>query len=184
MQETYTAEQFKRLLNQGAISIKGKRLKMEDLPPDYVETINHVNSIFIPGEVYSSKNSKRIFPKASAKYTGWTFRNKNVVPFITSSTAVNNYKSEIMRYYTAYRQNFLDMVRDKSYPLVVEFHFVRKTKSGWDFVNMCQLVLDMMVKAEWLKDDDVSVILPIPPLPPLKPFSVDKKNPGVFIRVL
>ena len=184
MQETYTAEQFKRLLNQGAISIKGKRLKMEELPPDYVETINHVNSIFIPGEVYSSKNSKRIFPKAAAKYTGWTFRNKNVVPFITSSTAVNNYKSEIMRYYTAYRQNFLDMIRGKVYPLFLEFHFVRATKAGWDFNNMSQLVCDMMVKAGWVPDDNVKILFPVPPMPPLKPYSIDKKNPGVFIRVL
>ncbi len=120
-------------------------------------------SIFIYGNVPSSKNSKV-----------WTGR------FLVSSPAVKQYLKTSEKQYAVYRNQFLKMIRGKSLPLNVKFRFVRKTRQRFDFINMAQIVQDLMVKYEWIADDDYTNLVPH-----FEPgVAIDKNNCGVEITVL
>ena len=160
-------------------------------------------SIFILGEVRSSKNSKQIWkkpyhpPKTKLKKLDdritlatyknltssgkWFYNGQRVIPFITDSNLVKVYKVETALVYRKYVRNFKEIIKDKKLPVYVEFLFFREFDKRWDFNNLTQIVQDMMVKHNWICDDDVYNILPMPAKPA---FVVDKKIQGVLITVL
>lgn len=96
-----------------------------------------------------------------------------------------------MRYIKAteqqWRENknkFLEMIEGKEMPYTIGFYFVRGTRHKYDWVNPVQTIQDLMVKYEWLEDDNVTIMYP-------KPFKIknkyghyDKEKPGVYIKVL
>ncbi len=161
---------------------------LTELPPGVLEKLNLMpgSFIFIPGEVYSSKNHKQIWKKnADPKaLTHWKFKHYPVLPFITDSEPVKLYKEKAMTYYQCNAGRFRDMITGLPLPVYVEFTFIRRTKGRWDFNNMTQLVQDMMVKSGWLLEDNSNVLLPVPPLYPRDPYIVDRRCPGVVIRVI
>ena len=61
-------------------------------------------------------------------------------------------------------------------PYKVGLFFVRDSKRRFDYINACQIVADLMVDEGWIEDDDSTNFVPV-----FLGFSVDKKNPGVFI---
>lgn len=180
-----TSDEFQQFIKRGQITKVGKKLVLteDELSPEFISTLDKIDSLFIPGEVYSSKNSKQIFMKSVGK-SKWKFNGKPCIPFITDSAPVKKYKKEVKRHYKSQLGKFLEMIDGKMLPVVVEFTFARKTKGRFDFNNMTELVQDMMVNCGWLPDDDIRHILPIPPLPPKEPFLLSKDDPGVYIRVL
>jgi hypothetical protein len=178
-----TSREFRQMLNRGVIKTDGKKLKMGDVSPDYLTTLDKIDGIFIPGEVYSSKNNKRIWKKA-AKSSLWSFKGKPARPFITDSKNVAAYKKDRLSDFKNNRDRWFEMISGLTTPYVVEFTFYRRTKSMFDFNNMTQLIQDMMVNAYWIEDDNIMHILPIPPLPPKPAFIVDKENPGVLINIV
>lgn len=128
-------------------------------------------SIFIPGDVMSSKNAKRIIPNRGK--TGQRF-------FILDSIQVVNYKKATRHHWESNRNIFKKMSEYKKLPLKVEFQFVRETKRRFDFVNMLQLPLDCMVAHQWIEDDDYLNIVPV-----INPEVIfDKRNPGLFIKII
>jgi len=142
------------------------------------------NEIYLPGEVYSSKNSKQIWMKSvKANKTYWSYKNKPVLPFITDSNAVKRYKKECAIHYAKNAQKFIKLIKNKSYPIDVEFLFLRATKRIWDFNNMSQVVQDMMKSHGWIEDDCSDVLLVYPPRKP-KTYIISKFSPGVIIKVL
>ena len=160
-------------------------------------------SIFISGEVRSSKNSKQIWkkpyrlPKTLLKKLGgritlatykniissgkWYYDGKRVIPFITDSNLVKAYKLETGLQYNRNAKIFQELIKDKKLPLYIEFLFFREFDKSWDFNNLTQIVQDMMVKHKWMCDDDVYNMLPVPPKPA---FIVDQDFQGVLITVL
>ena len=46
-------------------------------------------------------------------------------------------------------------------PLKVEFYFYRDSKRKWDFINIVQIVADMMQTEGWLENDDTTNFIPI-----------------------
>ncbi len=118
--------------------------------------------IFIAGNMPSSKNSKQ-----------WTGK------FLVNSKTTQKYIKDSKQDYLNSKQKFLDQCKGKSLPLSVEFHFVRGSKHKFDYVNPCQTILDLMVKYEWIEDDNADVIIPV-----YKPYTYNKDNPGVFIKVI
>ncbi len=120
--------------------------------------------IFIPGNVASSKNGRR------------NFRGRSL-----PSVACAKYYKESKKYWEdkENKKKFLAMAKGKEFPLYVEFTFVRSSKRRFDFINPCQTVQDLMVKAGWLEDDNANFIIPV-----FKPHSYDKEKPGVYITVL
>jgi len=175
-----TAQEFQALLKKGVIS-GNKRLRIAEITPEYQAHLEKENEIFIPGEVYSSKNSKRIFPRGVKKGQSslWTFKGKPINPFITDSAAVEYYKKKKIGIYLDARTKFLRMSENKPFPLHVGFCFHRKCDARWDFNNMTELVQVMMVAARWIEDDDVHFMVPV-----YIPYKIDKLNPGVTITIL
>ncbi len=118
--------------------------------------------IFIPGNVPSSKNSKR-----------WTGK-----MLIHSKTTMNYIKAS-KAFYIENKYYFHKMIEGKEKPYKVSFTFIRGSRRKFDYVNPLQTVQDLMVKNKWIEDDNCDNIIPI-----FEPYQYDKENPGVIIKVL
>lgn len=146
-------------------------------------------AIFIPGEVPTSKNRKRIAYKITNNpQTRWRYivhtEMKRVQPFIIDSEFAQAYRKAVGVFYRKEAFRFRNMVTSLPRPIHVEFCFVRRTNGIWDFNNLTEVVQDLMVEHGWIDEDNTRVLLPHPPVPPRPPFIVSKDTPGVFIRVL
>lgn len=133
--------------------------------------IDMTNSIYLPGEVYSSKNSKRI-----------VYNKKLRKPKLLDSIPVTTYKLTHAAQYKKARAAFLELIDGYTPPYFITFTFIRKTKSKWDFSNLIQLPQDMMQDHGWLPGDDVNVMYPLPPLKG-HPCFYDKELCGLVISV-
>lgn len=178
IKDKLTAKEFQNLMKKGVISAKGKRLSLTELTPEYQQLIE--DAIWIPGEVYSSKNSKRIIPQFCSEkiYSNWKFRGRSCRPMIVDSAAVAKYKKEKLSVYKLHRERFMQMASGRDYPLQIEITFIRKTNAIWDFNNMTELVQDMMVAAGWIPDDNKNIMIPVSGKHKVG------KEPGVIIKVL
>lgn len=127
--------------------------------------------IFIKGNVPSSKNSKQVFHKG----------NKTIV--IWSKTALK-YLKESEEEWLQNKFIFIEELSDLLPPYKIGFHFVRGSKHSYDFVNPLQTVQDLMVKYEWIKDDNVDILIPFPLIINNNYTSYSKENPGVFISII
>lgn len=76
------------------------------------------------------------------------------------------------------------MIKGLQKPLMIGFHFVRDSKRKYDYCNMLQICQDMMVKHQWIEDDNVDEMYPVPFKVDGKYSTVDKSKPGVYIKVL
>lgn len=124
--------------------------------------------IFIPGNVPSSKNSKRII------------RLKNGDRKIINSKYVFDYHKATRVYWEQYRGEFLKATMPLDKPMKIEFQFARLTRRKFDFVNLAQLPLDLMTTYKWIEDDDFNNVVPV-----FNPEVIfDKENPGLYIKVL
>jgi len=124
---------------------------------------NVAAEFFIRGNVPSSKNSKR-----------WTGK------YIIGSKPTMRYIKENFCQYQQMQAQFKEALNLVSGPpYYIEFTFRRKTKQKFDYTNIVQIVLDLMVKANCLPDDDSSHIKPYFGTP-----IHDKENPGVTIKIL
>lgn len=118
--------------------------------------------IFIPGNVPSSKNSKQ-----------WTGRH------LIHSKTVRNYLKQYEIEWAKRRFDFEQLIVSKEFPLKLSFHFKRDSKRRFDYVNVVQLPLDLMVKYCWIPDDSSDFVIPV-----FDGYSLNRENPGVFIDVL
>ncbi len=123
--------------------------------------------IFIKGHVASSKNSKQ-----------WTGTR------LVKSKQTFSYIKESKADYLKYLSTFLESVEDSNKPLLIGFHFVRKSKHKYDFHNSVQTVTDLMTTYGYIPDDNTTEMLPLPLLINGTYESYDKDNPGVYIEVL
>ena len=122
--------------------------------------------ITIIGELYSSKNSKRIvkFGDRMALISSKAYMS-SVKP-IEQQLILNRYK-------------WLKEIENHPKPLKIAFKIYRKTHRRFDYVNIIQGIQDLMVKCRWLEDDNADEILPV-----FIPYEVDKHNPRVEISVI
>lgn len=121
------------------------------------------NTIFIKGNVPSSKNNKR-----------WTGRK------LINSATVMNYKKNVKEEFQAYQSTFRDVVKSKPLPYFIKLTFVRDSKRLFDLINMAQVIFDLMQEYEWIEDDNYKNIVPV-----FSPdVTIDKENAGVYIEVL
>ena len=123
---------------------------------------------FIPMDVPSSKNSKQIVMSGGKRR-------------LISSSITLKYKRNTGIIYRTYAREFRALVQDmgENYPVHVEFYFVRKTLRKFDYINMAQIVQDMMVTEHWLPDDNCDYIIPV-----FAGHEKDAKNPGVRIKLI
>ena len=121
--------------------------------------------ITIYGELYSSKNSKRIVK----------FGNK--MALISSKQYMSSVKP-IEQQLVLNRVNWFRMIEGSPKPLKIVFKIYRKTHRKFDYVNIIQGLQDLMVKCGWIEDDNADELLPV-----FLEYEVDKNNPRVEISI-
>lgn len=122
--------------------------------------------IVIYGELYSSKNSKRIVK----------FGNRPAL--IASSQYLKSIKP-IEQQLILNRCKWLEMIKNTNKPFKIVFKIYRKTHRKFDYLNIVQGLQDLMVKCGWLSDDNADEIIPY-----FEPYEVDKTNPRTVIKII
>jgi len=117
---------------------------------------------FIPGNVPSSKNGRR-----------WTGK------YFISSKTVMKYRKDTAKYYKQHAASFAKELSKHDLPVIVSFKFIRGTRHKFDYINPCQTVQDLMVKYEYLQDDNCNYIIPY-----FEPYEINKDDAGVIIKVI
>ncbi len=117
--------------------------------------------IYIPGNVPSSKNSKQ-----------WTGR------ALVDSKVTRTYKENTELIYKLKKSEFHKLLEGLEPPYRVAFQFIRDSKRRFDYHNAIQVVADLMVKYEWLEDDNADCMIP-----EFIPYEYKKNDGGVKIYV-
>lgn len=116
---------------------------------------------FIPGNVPSSKNSRR-----------WTGK------FFIASKTTMKYRKDTNEIYKKYAKAFKTEFDKYELPVSVTFKFFRGSRHKFDYVNPLQTVQDDMTKHGWIEDDNCDIIIPS-----FKPYEYNKEKPGVIIEI-
>lgn len=128
------------------------------------------SGIWISGNVPSSKNSKRLVtPKGGNR------------PLIIHSKTTTRYIKNTKLDWLEQKEVFKKLTKDLKYPVRVGMHFVRGTRHKFDWINMCQIVQDMMVEHQWIEDDNMDFLVPVPFKLQGSYYTYSKENPGVWI---
>ena len=123
---------------------------------------NSIESIFIPSNVPSSKNSRR-----------WTGK------FFIGSKQTLKYYKETQGYWLENKSKFIKLLKGCEKPYKISFKFIRKSKHKFDYLNPAQTVQDQMTKYGWIDDDNSDEMIPV-----FLKYEYDKEKPGVFISVV
>ena len=143
------------------------------------------NLIFIKGNVPSSKNSRINTSRGS-------FASKTVKAYL-NSLGIQSYSSskKIVKGYVNkpnlienLREDFLKQIEGKNLPLEIGFHFVRNSKRKFDFHNIVQISLDLLTAHDFIIDDNMDCVIPFALKIGDDFYSVNKDNPGVYIKIL
>ena len=127
--------------------------------------------IYIPYEVMSSKNS-RVFEYLYRE------NEEKKVPVLGHSAQYKEYVALSNSYWAKNRQAFLQLISKASQPYLVGFYFIRTTRQRFDYPNLMQGAMDLMVEHKWLEDDCMDIIKPIP-----AGYEVNKEHQGLIISV-
>lgn len=186
-----SVEEYREFIKKGG---KTEKKTKADFSPSGVNPVDILRlygfdpetSFYIKGHVYSSKNSKRILTRnvKEGQKSIWTCNGRSVIPFIGDSEGVEAYRKATWYIYKDLAGLFRKRVADHPNPLIIQFTFIRMDNQGFDFPNICQLVMDSMVYYKWIEDDEIKYILPVPPLPPKPSHYVSEKNAGVIITII
>lgn len=129
-----------------------------------------IKGIYIPYNVPSSKNSKQ-----------WT--GKMLIHSKTTRTYIKNTKQHYIKLKEEFDKQVAQVLGgtniEHHLPLHIDMFFLRSSKRKFDYINPAQTVQDLMVKYDWIEDDNCDIIVPH-----FSGYRVDKENPGVIIKVL
>ena len=91
------------------------------------------------------------------------------------------------------KKQFEILLKNKDFPVLIGFHFVRDSKRVFDFGNATEIVFDLLTAHDIIPDDNVKFIFPSVMtkegiLPTSENFrehqwySIDPENPGLFLN--
>ena len=123
--------------------------------------IPSLSSWFIPGNVPSSKNSRR-----------WTGK------FFIASKTTMKYRKDTDSIYKKHAASFTKEFVKYELPVYVSFKFIRGSRHRFDHVNPLQTVQDEMVKHGWIPDDNCDIIIPV-----FEEYEYNKEGSGVLIKL-
>ena len=160
-------------------------------------------AIFIPYSCPSSKNSKEIVrqpTKLSECCKGglykvgevWTCTNchrpaqRKYIPRLVMSKLCMEYIKNTKKYWIENRELFHSWIKDRPKPYFIGIYAIRETAHKFDFINMCQILCDIMIynkegeeNAEWLIDDNCDEIITV-----FLGYHKCQENPGVILTLL
>tara|TARA_X000001382_G_scaffold130203_2_gene124324 strand:- start:399 stop:866 length:468 start_codon:yes stop_codon:yes gene_type:complete len=119
--------------------------------------------LFIPIKLISVKNNKVCYRKNR----------------ISLNKKAKDFKTELKEKLKSTRNYFNFGV---TRPIVLGLHFVRPDLRRRDWVNTVQGIMDCMVEAGIIEEDNEIVILPIPYLKHEKYYTYDKNNSGAYFK--
>ena len=140
--------------------------------------------IFISGNVPSLKNSK-------IKTSRGIFPSKTVKDYLTK-LGIQKYsasKKEVIGYKTKpnkiqeLQDKFKNALEGKEPPFEIGFHFVRDSKRKFDFNNATQILADLLVAHGVIEDDNMDFFIPYAFKMNNNYYTIDKENPGVYIKI-
>ena len=151
--------------------------------------------IFIPFNTPSLKNSKiktsrGIFSSKTVKsYLGYL----GIQSYSSSKKIVTGYKNRPNEFELLIPK-FKELLKDKEFPVLVGFHFVRDSKRKFDFGNATEVIFDLLTAHGIIPDDNMSFVFPsvisIDGILPTKEninkyewHSINKDNPGVYVTI-
>lgn len=140
--------------------------------------------IFIPNNVPSLKNSKvktsrGIFSsKTVKKYLG----KLGIQTYSVSKKTVTGYVRRPNKFKLLVPE-FEAELEGSIPPFEIGLHFVRDSKRAFDFNNASQIIADLMVAHGIIEDDNMNYFLPYPLKINNQAYTVDKNNPGVFVKI-
>ena len=142
--------------------------------------------IFIPGNVPSLKNSKVKTSRGifSSKTVKKYLANLGIQRYSSSRKEVLGYKTRPNIFQEQIVPQIIKLLENKEPPFEIGFHFVRGTKHKFDFNNANQLIADLIVAHDVLEDDNMDYFIPFALKIDNKFYSVDKTNPGVWIKII
>ncbi len=152
--------------------------------------------IFIPFNTPSLKNSKQLGKTKPRYICPACKQGVGQRPIVLNSKTVKNYlqKLGIKKYgshgvesYATRPNLFRHAVGDYflgcSKPVIVGFHFVRDSKRKFDIINAMQIICDLLVAHGFIEDDNMDYFIPVPMIMDGKWYSVDKLNPGCWLKI-
>ena len=77
------------------------------------------------------------------------------------------------------KEIFEKLLKDKEMPYDISFKFIRGSRRKFDYVNPCQTVQDLMVKYDYIQDDNCTCVIPS-----FGEYEYNKEESGVIIKVL
>jgi len=143
-----------------------------------------MTEFFINGNVPSLKNSK-------IKTSKGIFPSKTVVKYL-KSLGIKRYSSkrkEVVHYINkkvvlpTYKKDWDKEIKNKKYPYLIGFHFIRGSKHKFDFHNAVQILADLFTAYDFIEDDNMDYFIPLPYKKNNKWYSYNKEKPGVWIRI-
>lgn len=124
-------------------------------------------SIYIPFNVVSSKNSKRIIKTKGGK------------PMLIHSKAFMLYEKLSTPYWKKCKMLWNKLTEGLEKPYKIGFYCIRYSNDHFDFHNMEQGPADLMQKFGWIEDDDKKNLKIIP-----EGYRVDKLAQGIILTPL
>ena len=142
--------------------------------------------IWISGNVPSLKNSKVKTSRGifSSKTVKKYLANLGIQRYSSSRKKVLGYKTRPNIFQEQIVPQIIELLENKEPPFEIGFHFVRGTKHKFDFNNANQLIADLIVAHDVLEDDNMDYFIPFALKIDNKFYSVDKTNPGVWIKII
>lgn len=164
------------LLNYSKSMFPEDDILYEDIKNAYAKG----NGIYIPYNVPALKNSKVI----KQMYTGKSmccnapyikkgkgifvctkcnnFTRLGTRPIITKSDAVAEFNEKAAEILLINRPKFKKLIHGINPPYHLAFYFIRNTKHEFDFDNAITTMLDLLVKMDYLKDDNANHVYTYP----------------------
>ena len=130
---------------------------------------------YIPGNVPSSKNEHTAYP---IKRGG-----KIISCRLGLSSSTKTYREIKTEVYCKHSSEFRAACYGLKPPYQIGFFFINKTSVLFDYINKAQMVQDMMVKNNWIDDDNITMLKPFFPSIAGHTHLVNSEYAGVIIML-